>query len=141
MILYKALPPELYEILNCAIAITSLIAWMICLRYLLSEYLKERNLLGILRLRLAIAMTVFLTGEWPRMAWLWIARYWGNTGRHIDWMGDVPWVFIPAIASTISVLGLACIVRAITPEAWGKWGYVVVLGTATLTVLLTQVFR
>lgn len=141
MFLYTALPSELYEVLNCAIAAISFVAWCICLRYLTTQYLAVRSISGLLRLKLAIGLTVLLTGEWPRMAWVWLARYINNTAGEPGWMGTIPWVFIPIVSSAASVAGLACIVRAITPEAWGRWGYIVALTTAALAVIVSQVFR
>lgn len=138
MILYTALPGELYEILNCAIAATSIVALVICMRYLATEY---HNIIGLLRLKLAIGFTVFLWGETARMTWVWLARYIANTHHDPSWMGTTPWVLIPIIGSAVSVLGMACIVKTLTPNAWGKWGYVGAIGAAALAVAVTQIVR
>lgn len=138
MILYTALPPELYEILNCAIATTSAIALVICVRYLATEY---QNIKGLLRLKLAIGFTVFLCGETARMTWVWLARYIANTHHDPAWMGAIPWLLIPIIGSAVSVFGMACIVKTLTPEAWGKWGYVGAIGAAAFAVAVTQIVR
>ena len=133
-----ALPPLLYEVINCAIASTSAVALVICLRYLATEY---RNIQGLLRLRLAVAFTVFLFGETTRMSWVWLVRYLANTGHDTYWMGSLPWTVIPVAGSLVSIFGMACVVRALTPAAWGKWGYVMSLGAAVVAISLTQLIR
>lgn len=144
-----ALPPRLYEILNCAIMTTSFVALCICLRYLVSEYLLLRaagntvwrSVGAMWEFKLAIAFTIMLSGEFPRMAWVWLARYLGNRHDPTAWMATEPWVLVPIIASLTSCLGLACVVRALTPRAWGEYGYVLAIGSATCTVVLTQLLR
>lgn len=138
MILMEALPPELYEILNCAIATISFVAWLICARYLYTEY---NSIRGLLRLKLAFGFTVFLTGETIRMVWVWLARFLTNTNHDASWMGSVQWVWVPVIGSLTTIAGLACIVRALIPEAWGRWGYAGSLGAVILALLATRLFR
>lgn len=150
MDLYTALPPELFEIIDCTIAVTAFIAWILCVRYLATQVVrahkdKDKSIAyvfrAVVKLRLAVAMLVCLTGEWPRVTWLWLARYLTNTGEDAAWMATVPWVFVPIVFSAISAVGFACVVRAITPEAWGRYGNTISLGIAAVVVLLTQYFR
>lgn len=150
IILFHALPPLLYEVLNCAIASTCVVALVIVLRYMTAAYFQFRRA-GILSrwesftalrtLRLALGFMIFLTGETPRMTWVWLARYLANTDRDAAWMGTTPWVFVPIVGSVLSVLGMACIVRALVPVVWGRFGYWISLGTASAAVIGTQVFR
>lgn len=143
-----ALPPRLYEILNSAIAATAFVALVICIRYLFIAYLQLRLALSPLealrelrKFRLAIGFTILLSGEMPRMTWVWLARYLENTGRPMQWMGHAPWVLIAIVTSGVTVLGMACVVRALVPEVWGKFGYWVAIGSAVIAVVLTQIFR
>lgn len=135
---YDALPNDLYEILNCAIAATAAVALTICLRYLATEF---HNIRGLMRLRLALGLTVFLFGETSRMTWVWLARYLANVHGDPAWMGRTPWVLVPIAGSALCVLGLAWLVRALSPAAWGRWGYVVALSAAALAVVGTQLVR
>lgn len=148
IILFVSLPPRMYEIINCSIATTSFVALVICLRYLYIEYRRLRGgarfvdaVTALLELRLAVGLTVFLCGEFPRMTWVWLARWLANTGHMTAWMSTKPWVFVPVIASALSVLGMACVVRALTPRVWGAHGYTLAIGSALAAVAITQVFR
>lgn len=154
MILFHTLPPLLYEVLNCAIASTCFVALVIVVRYIATAYFHFRHegllprplsrwesFRALRTLKLAIGFLIFLSGEVPRMSWVWLARFLANTDRPSTWMGETPWVFVPVVASTLSVLGMACIVRALAPEAWGRFGYWMSLGTAAVTVIGTQIFR
>lgn len=138
MNVYDALPSELYEILNCAIATTCAMALVICLRYLVVEFVHTRTLF---RYKLALGFTVFLFGEAPRMTWVWLARFLSNTHHDSAWMGELPWVLVPIVGSAVSVAGMALIIRALAPEVWGRWGYLGALGLATAAVIGTQIFR
>lgn len=133
-----ALPGHLYEILNCAISAICFVALTICIRYLIIEY---RETGQFLRLRLAVGLTVFFSGESPRTAWVWYARFQTNTGHNANWMGDWPYVLIPIAGSLLAVIGMACIVRALTPAAWGPRGYLAALGFALCCVIATQLLR
>lgn len=150
------LPPELYEIINAALGAVSWVALAICVRYLATAYVHLRNVptglpepplsrleafYELRKLRLAIGLTVFLTGEAPRMTWLWWARYAANTGHDASWMAEWPYVTIPILASAQSVFGMGCVVRALTPLAWGRWGYVLAIGAAAWAVAVTQIVR
>lgn len=136
--LIGALPPRLYEIINCGIATTCTVALAICVRYLATEY---RNIQGLLRLKLAVGFTVFLIGESIRMGWVWLARYLANTAHDPSWMGHAPAVFLPIAASIVSIIGMACVIRALAPQAWGRVGYAVALASAALAIVATQFAR
>lgn len=138
MNVYDALPSELYEVLNCAIATTCAVALAICVRYLVIEFVQTR---ALFRYKLAIGFTVFLLGETPRMTWVWLARFLANTHRDPSWMGTMPWLLIPIVGSAMCVAGMACIIKTLTPDVWGKWGYAGAVGLAAAAVILTQVFR
>lgn len=150
IVLFHALPPLLYEVLNCATATIYYVALIITLRYMTTGYLHFRLVGNLSRwdafktlrtLKFALGFLIFLLGECPSVTWVWLARFLANTGRNAVWMGQVPWVFVPVAGSAISVFGMACIVRALVPEVWGRFGYWVSLGTATAAVVVTQVFR
>lgn len=150
MVLFEALPPRLYEIINCAIASTSLMALIICVRYLVSEYLWFKHkvqmtsrdaLAEVIQYRVAIGFTVLMSGEFPRMTWVWLARYLMNTDQDAVWMGTFPWVMLPVVASMVSIIGMACILRGLTPRVWGRWGYCGCLLAPVIPIALTQFFR
>lgn len=150
MILFDALPPRLYEIISCSIAATSLVALVICVRYLFTEYRFVLNsfsgdwrqaFTAMWQFRLALGFTVFLFGESPRMTWVWLARYLTNIGVSQAWMGTLPWLLVPIVASAVSVIGILCIVRALVPRAWGRFGYIGSILTALAAVTATQIFR
>lgn len=149
MILFEALPPRLYEIINVAIATSSLVALVICLRYLLAEYLGfvriylswRDALVQMFQFRLAIGFTILLSGETVRMGWVWFARYCVNTHRDAAWMSHVPWVIIPVASSLTTIIGFACVTRALVPRAWGRWGYALCLSAPCVVIVLTQMVR
>lgn len=145
-----SLPPRLYEILNCGIATSAWLAWMITARYLVTALVEARRLGAgwgasfrtIYAYRLAVGFLIFLSGECPRMTWVWLARYVENIhGPPLRWMSSYPGLMVPVLASGLTVLGLACIVRALIPMVWGRYAYRVTLGTVISIVVLTQVFR
>jgi hypothetical protein len=133
-----ALPPELYEVINAGLAACDFVAWVICLRYLLTEYLAGQHLRTY---KLAIGFTVFLTGEWPRMTWAWLARDLTNSGHDPTWMGTLPWVFVPVGFSLICILGMSCIVKSLVPYVWGRWGYALSFGAAVLAIAASVLLR
>lgn len=156
MFWFTPLPPLLYEIINCALFTGSTMWLVICIRYLASAYVKLRKipegalipvmtqweaLNELYKLRVAIGLTIFLCGESPRMGYLWVVRYLQNTGHDVAWLSQGWWIFVPVIASTISVIGCACSVRAIIPEAWGRHAYVGTLALVICAVVATQVIR
>lgn len=146
---YDGLPPELYEIINCGLATAAFIVWIETAFYLLTRlrsFMAEGDtllqvIISLMTLRLALGTFVFLSGEWPRMTWLWVARYIKNTGHDPSWMAGAPWVYIPIVASTIAIIGLACFARAIVPQSWGRIGYWFTLLTPVVVIILTQVIR
>lgn len=144
-----ALPPELHEVINGAIAATGIVLLVVCLRYLLTVYLhyrsegngRWRSFLLLRQMRLAVGATILLVGLVPLEGWLWWARYGLNTGRDVDWMGRAPWVYVPIAAGVAMVLGLACKLRALAPIAWGRFGYWAAIGVAVAAVVASQVWR
>lgn len=136
--LLEALPPELHELLNAGVAATSLVLLFISARYLLTEY---ETIRGLMRLKLAVAFTVMMAGLAPEMIWLWLARFLANINADVIWMGKPPWVFVPVISTAVLIAGMACAVRALTPEVWGRWGYVSSIGAAVAAASATLLAR
>lgn len=147
---YDGLPPELYEILNCGLAVAAFMVWAETAFYLLTRFRRaiyvdglsfSQAIVRMVHLRLALGTFVFLSGEWPRMTWLWLARYIKNTDHDPSWMAGAPWVYIPIISSATAILGLACFARAIVPEAWGRVGYWATIFGPAIGIALTQIIR
>ena len=130
---------ELFEIINAAQAAGALVLLLLCVRYLWTEY--DNTFRGLLRSKLAFGFTVFLSGEVPLLVWQWVTRYRINTGRGADLMSDAPWGYMPLVFGLLSVIGMACIARAIVPMVWGSWGYAAVILVAAAAVVVTQVIR
>lgn len=148
MMYLTPLPPELYEVLNCALATSDFVTLGICIRYLMTAYFQFRKALtpwqslrAMRTLRLSIGFTVFLIGETPRMGYLWFVRYLANTGHDATWLSKGWWIFLPVAASAVAVFGMACVVRALIPEVWGRYGYVGTIAISVVAVIGTQLFR
>lgn len=150
MLYFTPLPPELYEVLNCAIFAGSSVLLILCIRYLAAAYAGFRRagfmsrwecFVALRTLKLAVGLTVLLSGVVPRMGYLWLSRYLANTGYNVEWMSHGWMIYIPIIGSALDVLGCACTARAIIPEVWGRFGYFGTLAVAAGAVVLTQVLR
>lgn len=146
----EPLPPRLYEILNVSIVTSAFVTWVITLRYLITALVDARRsgaewfnaFRTLFSYKLAVGFLIFLSGEWPRMAWVWFARYVENTrGAPFAAMSSFPLLLIPVIGSVLTVLGLACIVRALIPTVWGRYAYRVTLTAVVCIVALTQIVR
>lgn len=147
----RALPPWLFEIIYCAIGATCWVTLAICVRFLATVYVQFRReavlhrleiiVVGLRTMRLPVGFTIFMTGLTPLMTWEWLARYLANTRHDVRWMGEMPWMALPIVAGMIAIIGLACIVRALVPTAWGRFGYWGAISTALAAVAITQVIR
>jgi hypothetical protein len=146
-----AIPPVLFELINCGLSAAAGIALLICLRYLAIMHWIEwqradvgffRAIYNLSSYRLAVGFTIFLIGEWPRVTWLWWARYTINHDvMDASFMGQMPWAMLPVVFGVVSIIGKACIIRALIPMAWGQYAYVAVCGGALAVVIASQFIR
>lgn len=156
MLWFTPLPPILYEIINCALFAGATTWLVICLRYLATAYRQLRRIrqgefaprlsrleafVSLHNYRVAIGLMIFLCGESPRMGYLWLVRYLGNTGHDVAWLSQGAWILVPVFSSTLSIVGCACSVRAIIPRVWGRYAYFGTLLIVLGAVVATQVFR
>jgi hypothetical protein len=156
MLWFTPLPPLLYEVINCALFAGATSWLIICIRYLVTAYCQLRRIrpgeyaprlsrseafAALHNYRVAIGLMIFLFGESPRMGYLWLVRYLGNTGHDVAWLSQGGWIFVPVLASALSIVGCACSVRAIIPRVWGRYGYCGTLLIVIAAVVATQIFR
>lgn len=144
------LPPQLYEIMNVAIATMCLIVTSYCIYFALCEYRDMRKGLSlsplealreVFKWRLAIGTTVAFFGEGLRTTWIAIGLLLQARGYDATWMGDIPFVAVPVLGSILLILGGACIARSIIPREWGRWAYLVTVVAVAIAVTVMQFFR
>lgn len=146
-----ALPADLDEILNIALAAVSFVVVAYCLYYFAVQYRMMRYddpplpLAQTVRLlwghRLAFGTLVAFAGEFFQRGWSGAAHYLEHmTGHHV-WMYQMPWALVPVAGVTIAIVGASCIARSIVPEAWGRFAYAVSISTVIVAVVATRIFR
>lgn len=142
------MPLPIYEIVTCALSVSSGVALLICIRYLATEFAMARRdwsittleaFRNVARFRLAIGFTVFLIGLWPIATVFWLALYVIHRGGDGGtWAVTMPYALMPPFFGAIAIVGMACIVRALIPSVWGRCGYVLICGMSAIVVLASQ---
>lgn len=145
-----AIPPELFEVLNAAVAAVCLVVMAYCGFYFVSEWRQMRRHLSLsaietggelMRRRLAFGTTIAFFGAGVRAAWVSIAIVLQDIGYDTSRMAQLPLVLVPVAGTLILILGGACVSRAITPRAIGRWAYPVTALAVAIAVGLTQLWH
>lgn len=143
------MPSFIYESVNAAFAQMAMLLLCFTVYYLVIEYRylppfytvmqKARDFVQNKRLSLGVA--IFFLFEGLRAVWFWYARYLDNIGEPSAWLGRMPWIAIPIAFSAACIFGMACIIRAITPQAWGRFAYITSLIVVGIGTALARVVR
>lgn len=145
-----AIPPELFEVLNTAVAAVCFVVCCYCGFYFLTEYRDMRSGLSLtllealrelLNRRLAVGTMIAFFGVGTRAAWVSAGRIFEALGFDASPMGKMPLVFFPIASTLILILGGACVARAITPRLLGRYAYLVTFGAVLFAIVATQAWR
>lgn len=144
------IPPELFEVLNTAVAAMCVVVIFYCGFYFVSEFRLMRRGLALtafeagaqlLGHRLAIGTAISFLGAGGRAAWVAAGHFLQVAGVNVDGMAELPLVLIPVGFTLVLILGGACVARAIVPRALGAYAYAVTLAAVLVAITATQVFR
>lgn len=144
------IPPELFEVLNTAVAAMCVVVTFYCCFYFVSEYRLMRRGLSLTPFeagtqlfghRLAIGTAITFFGAGGRAAWVASGHFFQVAGYDVERMAEVPLVLIPVVFTLVLILGGACVARAIVPRALGAYAYAVTLAAVLVAITATQVFR
>lgn len=136
----NAIPPVLFEALNCLLWTTGFFLEIIFIWYFALNFrqiaanpwallnpTRAWNVFAALRMRdqAVIGMTVMTFGEIVTRWWTWYARYTADAGGETHWAYHLPWVAVPIVGAAIEVVGRCCLIRVFAPDDWGNKAWMI----------------